>query len=260
MPPSPGSPSSCSSSVSSRSRPSRGARRPCRLRPRRSSARSEATRHAVTGRALPFSGMSPCSSRTKACATPKAASGPSRVCPGGAAAWRRAAVLTTSPVTRQPDGPRVTTTSPVSTPSRTRTVPGSRPRLRSRRTVSSEMARAARTARTGSVSSARPAPKIAMTASPMNFSTSPPAAVTAPAARANQLSWMCATSSASSRSDSAVKSTRSANTTLTTRRSAAPMTAERYPAVPRRPRLAGIGGRLRSPVRKRPPDDGHAVE
>lgn len=86
---------------------------------------------------------------------------------------------------------------------------------------------AARTARTGSVSSAWSVPNVAMTASPMNFSTWPPCATTASVARANQASWIPATSSASSLSDSAVKPARSAKTTLTTRRPVAPVLMSR---------------------------------
>ena len=94
--------------------------------------------------------------------------------PTGAAPWRRAAVLTTSPATipspRSGRAPRATTASPVVTAARTAT---SRPSPRSPSMVS-RMRSAARTARSASSSCAMGAPKTAMTASPMNFSTVPP--------------------------------------------------------------------------------------
>ena len=59
-----------------------------------------------------------------------------------------------------------TSASPVVIPTRTSSSPSSR--------AQSRIARAARTARSGSSSCASGAPKSAITASPMNFSTVPP--------------------------------------------------------------------------------------
>ena len=88
----------------------------------------------------------------------------------GAAVWRRAAVLTTSPVAiPSPSAglaPRSTSASPVLTAILTWRSSSSR--------AQSLIARAARTARSGSSSCATGAPNRAMTASPMNFSTVPP--------------------------------------------------------------------------------------
>jgi hypothetical protein len=89
----------------------------------------------------------------------------------GAAVWRRAAVLTTSPATiPSPSAGRApsdTSASPVVTAIRTCSW-GWSSRTQSR------IASAARMARSGSSSCATGAPKTAITASPMNFSTVPP--------------------------------------------------------------------------------------
>ena len=79
-------------------------------------------------------------------------------------------MLTTSPATMpSPSSGRastVTSASPVLTAMRTSSLPSS--------AIPSRIASAARTARSGSSSCATGAPKTAMTASPMNFSTVPP--------------------------------------------------------------------------------------
>jgi hypothetical protein len=93
---------------------------------------------------------------------------PTRTAPGGATAWRRAAVLTRSPATSPwKAAPRVTAASPVRTPQRT-SMPGPSA------VTASASSSAARTARSASSSWATGAPHSAVTASPMNFSTRPP--------------------------------------------------------------------------------------
>ena len=88
----------------------------------------------------------------------------------GASFCSRDAVLTTSPATSPRSAPGLgssaTRTSPVLTAIRTSSSSSSR--------TQSRIASAARTARSGSSSWAIGAPKTAMTASPMNFSTVPP--------------------------------------------------------------------------------------
>jgi hypothetical protein len=96
---------------------------------------------------------------------------PTRIPFTGAADCMRAAVFTTSPATMPSPStgraPRVTSASPVFTAIRTWSGDPS--------CVSSlRMAMAERTARSGSSSCAMGAPKTAITASPMNFSTVPP--------------------------------------------------------------------------------------
>ncbi len=74
-------------------------------------------------------------------------------------------------------------------------------------------ARAAPTARNAASQASAGAPvtgKIARTPSPMNFSTSPPKACTAPAMRSNQASRAAIIAAGSVASESAVKSRRSA--------------------------------------------------
>ena len=132
-------------------------------------------RYAGTGALFPFnvSGGTAC-----ACtAAPQSCtvSVPMNISPTPAAACRRAAVFTTSPMTRAPPAGdcATTTASPESSPQRTRST---NPRSRSSPTFSSTsastMSRAARTARSASSSWEVPAPKTAI-ASPMNFSTTP---------------------------------------------------------------------------------------
>ena len=139
--------------------------------------------------------------------------------PTGAAPWRRAAVLTTSPATipspRSGRAPRATTASPVVTAARTAT---SRPSPRSSSMVS-RMRSAARTARSASSSCAVGAPKTAMTASPMNFSTVPPKLSMSALTRSWYGLRVARTSSGSARSERSVKPTRSTNSTETTFRS-----------------------------------------
>src|SRR6185503_1084380 len=109
--------------------------------------------------------------------------------------------------------PMVTAASPVSTPARA-WMPD--PRLGMAFTSSS----AARTARSASSSRATGAPQTAITASPMNFSTVPPYRPITSEARSKYRLRTSRTSSASFSSANGVKPTRSANRTLTRRRSA----------------------------------------
>jgi len=79
--------------------------------------------------------------------------------------------------------------------------------------------------------------KIASTPSPMNFSTSPPKACTAPATRSNQASRAAIIAAGSVASESAVKS----------RRSAESSTARMVSPVPRRSTPACTRAALRRP-------------
>ena len=93
--------------------------------------------------------------------------------PGAAIAWTREAVLTASPATiPSPVAPTDTATSPVTIPTRIARsgTPTSSP---SAVTVASS-SRPARTARSASSPRATGTPHTAITASPMNFSTTPP--------------------------------------------------------------------------------------
>ena len=159
-------------SVRSCSRPTNGvcvAASGCPTRLRASSARQ-----ARIGSAFPFASTLSCSPYAIAPSVVCIVASSTMTDPTGAADWRRAAVFTTSPVTipspRSGRAPSETTVSPVVTAARTAiSSPSSRsssmvPRIRS----------AARTARSASSSCATGAPKTAMTASPMNFSTVPP--------------------------------------------------------------------------------------
>ena len=146
----------------------------------------------------------------------------------GAAACMRAAVLTTSPATiASPSAaraPRLTSASPVLTAIRTCSASCS--------CAQSRIASAARTARSGSSSWAVGAPKTAITASPMNFSTVPPWRSSSARTRAWYGESRPRTSSGSSRSACAVKPTRSTKTMVTVLRSSPP--AARSPRAARR--------------------------
>ncbi len=128
-------------------------------------------------------------------------------------------MLTTSPVTmpspRSGRAPRATTASPVVTAARTAM---SRPSERSSSIVS-RIRSAERTARSASSSCATGAPKTAMTASPMNFSTVPPNRSMSVLTRSWYGRSVARTSSGSARSDWLVNPTRSTKSTETTFRS-----------------------------------------
>ena len=85
-------------------------------------------------------------------------------------------MFTTSPATSPSPcsgrAPSATTASPDSTPTRTAKLSSASSWFRS--AIASKMRKPARTARSGSSSWATGAPKTAITASPMNFSTVPP--------------------------------------------------------------------------------------
>lgn len=142
--------------------------------------RARTTGQAGTGWDLPLRSSRRGSLSSNACSPASAAPAPSRTVPGAAADCRRAAVLTTSPLTRH-DGspaPPVGTgtdaiTSPHSTPTRTRSASGARPRAVATSLTPATMSMPARIARTASSSLARGSPKTASTASPMYFSTQP---------------------------------------------------------------------------------------
>ena len=129
--------------------------------------------HSRCGSSLPFSACSPASANpipppASRCVTPSTST-----CPGWADACTRDAVFTASPATiPSPTAPSVTATSPVTTPARAASpgTPASVPSWPTAATRSS----AARTARSASPSEATGVPHTAITASPMNFSTTPP--------------------------------------------------------------------------------------
>jgi hypothetical protein len=127
-------------------------------------------------------------------------------------------VLTTSPMAVTDPAARMapTSTSPVFTPTRICRSWPSAPA--SSRSVAC-MRRAARTARSGSSSWATVAPNSATMASPTILSTWPPKLVTSAANRSKHRSTMSFTRSGSSRSERPVNPTRSANSTVTMRRS-----------------------------------------
>ncbi len=142
--------------------------------------------------------------------------GPTTTCPGVAADWSRAAVFTASPVSirsREPPArSRSTSTSPASTP--TRISSSGRPSAANERFSSDRTAcisSPARTARSGSSSCAEGTPNTASTASPTNFSISPPYRSISAESRSNARPTSPWTTSGSSRSASSVDPTMSAN-------------------------------------------------
>src|SRR2546425_7328246 len=111
------------------------------------------------------------------------------------------------------------------------------------------MASAARKARSGSSSWATGAPKTAITESPTNFSTNPSNRAISADMAWNRSFWNARTSSGSERSLSAVKPERSANSTVTGRRSAsAPWLGD----VAAGPRVADTGSTGRAAVNADP--------
>jgi hypothetical protein len=206
-------------SRSSSVRPTNGGSSPSArpMPPRRPTTRT--ARHAETAPSFPLSVRGPTTAKTIACAAARYVSSPTSTVPGSAAVCRRDAVLTRSPVTMPCEtAPTVTAAWPVMTPARaSRTTPLSRPSAPTPATSSS----AARTARSASSSWAVGVPHTAITASPMNFSTSPPCRSTICLAASKYLDRSSRTSSASRCSESVVKPTRSANRTDTRRRSVA---------------------------------------
>ena len=180
------------------------------------SRRSPTTSNAETGSSLPFS-----SSR---CSTPHAnrspaarrVTSPTRMRPGDACDWRRAAVFSASPVapysTRPPPPIGPSTTSPVSMPTRIsigEVSPSVCPTMRS----------AARIARSASSSCVAGAPKSARIPSPARSLTVPPNASTASTIDPTAPPSTSRASSGSIRSVSCVDPTTSANSAVTTLRS-----------------------------------------
>ena len=159
-------------SCSSSSRPTNGgSTRLLRPAPRRP-ATTRTARHAGTGAVLPRRSCSPAASKTIASPAARWVASPTSTVPGGAAPWRREAVLTRSPATIPwPCAPTTAAASPVSTAARAcgRSPPGA-----ARPGTAATRSSAARTARSASSSRAVGVPQTAMTASPMNFSTAPP--------------------------------------------------------------------------------------
>ena len=125
------------------------------------------------GSVLPFNSKTPASANTIAGSANRRVASSTSTDPGAATDCTRAAVFTASPATiPSPSAPRVTATSPVTTPARAANpaAPTSPPSTATASTSSN----AARTARSLSPSCAVGVPHTAITASPMNFSTAPP--------------------------------------------------------------------------------------
>ena len=164
--------SSCFSIDSSRTRPTNGGSRPSVRPSPRSAPTTRSARHSSTGCDLPLSSKLPAASWAIAASVARRVASSTSTVPGSAAAWIRAVVLTTSPATMPwPSAPSVTATLPVETPARSaRSTPASAPSACTAETRSS----AVRTARSASSSCATGAPHSATTASPMNFSSTPP--------------------------------------------------------------------------------------
>ena len=150
-----------------------------------------------------------------------AVSRPAKIEPTAAASDSREAVFTVSPTTvYDSDACTPASTSPVLRPTRS---PSRRPPPSSSATsrpTSRCMLTAARTARSASSSWAVGAPKTAMIPSPVSLSTWPPTSTTTRASAASTRSVTSPTRSGSRSSAQEVKSDRSPNSTVTTRRSA----------------------------------------
>jgi hypothetical protein len=133
-------------------------------------------RQAATGSVLPLSRSGATGSRRARSRRRRSVIGPMRISRGPAAPCRRSATLTGSPsVSASPPADAVKAISPVLIPVWVTSwtfhaSPKSRLRVSSVARISS----AARAARTTSSSCRRGTPNSAMTASPMNFSTTPP--------------------------------------------------------------------------------------
>ena len=158
---------------SSASRPTSGPSSPSTRCAPPSTDTTRVARHNRTGSALPFSWCSPASANPTADAVSRCVTSSTSTHPGSETACAREAVFTASPATiPSPTAPNVTATSPVTTPARAASpgTPASAPTSGTAATRSS----AARTARSASPSAAIGVPHTAMTASPMNFSTTPP--------------------------------------------------------------------------------------
>ena len=175
--------------------------------------------HACSGASLPFARIGSTSSHAIECRQAAWVASPSSTPAGGAAACSLAATFTASPITvssRRPSGPTgAKMTSPVLIPALTQSPPKSAASSSARRWIS----RAARTARSASSSWAIGAPNTAISASPMTLSTMPPNRSTTSPISFMQPSTIERISSGSVRSESEVNPDRSANRTVTQRRS-----------------------------------------
>jgi len=124
----------------------------------------------ATPPALPFASTILGSSNSNAPRTAETVRSPARISPGSAACSGRAATLTASPLTNElPSRGRPATTSPVLTPIRSDSAPAKT--ASSRRCIANAVCKA----RSAWSSRASGAPNAAITASPANFSTVPPA-------------------------------------------------------------------------------------
>ena len=206
---------------SSASRPISGASSPSTRWEPPTPDSTRVARHSRCGFAFPFSTCSP------AAAKPTPTPAPASRCvapststwPGSAAACTRDPVFTASPATiPSPVAPRVTATSPVTTPARAASPggPASAPSPATAATRSSP----ARTARSVSPSDAVGVPHTAITASPMNFSTTPPYRPITVRATPKYCDSSSRAAYGSRDSDNRVNPTRSHNSTEHTRRSA----------------------------------------
>ena len=205
---------------SSASRPVSGASSPSTRCDPPTADSTRVARHSRTGPALPFSACSPASANPIARPASRCVASSTSTEPGSAAACTRDAVFTASPATMpSPTAPRVTATSPVTTPARAAS-PGSPASAPSSATALTRSS-AARTARSASPSVAAGVPHTAITASPMNFSTTPPYRVITVRATSKYSDSSSRTASGSRASDSGVNPTKSQNSTEHTRRSAA---------------------------------------
>ena len=204
---------------SSASRPVSGASSPSTRCDPPTPASTLVARHNRCGSAFPFSACSPASANPIALPAKRCVAPSVSTVPGPAAACTRAAVFTASPAT-MPSlvAPKVTATSPVTTPARAARpgTPASVPRSPTAATRSS----AARTARSASPSAAAGVPHTAITASPMNFSTTPPYRPITVRARSKYCDSSSRTASGSRDSDNGVNPATSQNNTEHTRRSA----------------------------------------
>ncbi len=212
-------------SASSRSRPTTGAWTPSIPRVETGDANGATTGLAATEPDFPFSSRSRDGPHSKIGSTRAAVPSPTRIVPGSASAWSRAATFTASPIapysTREPAPTAPTTTGPDSTPTRTPnpSIPQLRRTSSANSPISSTIRNPARRARSGSSSCATGAPKSASTPSPARSLIVPPNASTAPTIRPTASPTTSFSSSGSSRSPRAVDPTRSANSAVTNRRS-----------------------------------------
>ena len=154
------------------SRPTRGGSIvPDRTAP--ASSRMPSARHTRTGTVRPLTVCRPASSNSTARSHATRVTSSTSTVSGSAIDWMRAAVLTASPVTIPSSAlPTSTAASPVSTPTRTRS--SGSDNAPARTATAWTISRPALTARSASSSRAIGAPHNAITASPMNFSISPP--------------------------------------------------------------------------------------